>query len=100
MEITTDIYIAKNNCYENSNCFYKQQIMLGNYVSLTAQSTVVCKSLKHHNITIETSWNRKKTKCINPETLNVDKIVALFDFELYELISYTPELFIILFIIS
>jgi hypothetical protein len=37
--------------------------------------------------------------CVYPETLNVDKIVALLDFELYELISYTPELFIILFII-
>jgi hypothetical protein len=33
--------------------------------------------------------------CVNPETLNVDKIVVLFDFELYELISYKPELFII-----
>ncbi len=38
--------------------------------------------------------------CVNPETWNVDKIVALFDIELYELISYMPELFIILFMIS
>ncbi len=37
--------------------------------------------------------------CVNPEILHVDKMVALFDIELYELISYTPELFIIFFII-
>jgi hypothetical protein len=38
-------------------------------------------------------------KIVKTETLNVDKIVALFDVELYALISYTPELFIILLII-
>jgi hypothetical protein len=30
-------------------------------------------------------------KIVNPETLNVDKIVVLFDVELYALISYTPR---------
>jgi hypothetical protein len=30
---------------------------------------------------------------INPEVLNVDKIVVLFDIELYELTSYTPEIY-------
>jgi hypothetical protein len=34
-----------------------------------------------------------------PDTFNVDNIVALFDVKLYEVISYIPELFIILFII-
>ncbi len=35
--------------------------------------------------------------CVNPETLNVDKIVVLFDIELNELISYTPELLITIY---
>jgi hypothetical protein len=44
-------------------------------------------------------WIVVVLNCVNPETLSVDQIVVLFDIELYELISYTPELFIILFII-
>jgi hypothetical protein len=35
----------------------------------------------------------------DPPTFNDDNIVALFDVKLYEVISYIPELFIILFII-
>jgi hypothetical protein len=35
----------------------------------------------------------------DPPTFNDDNIVALFDIKLYEVISYIPELFIILFII-
>ena len=36
---------------------------------------------------------------IKPPIFNDDNIVALFDVKLYEVISYIPELFIILFII-
>jgi hypothetical protein len=35
----------------------------------------------------------------DPAIFNDDNIVALFDVKLYEVISYIPELFIILFII-
>jgi len=35
----------------------------------------------------------------DPPTFNVDNMVALFEVKLYELISYIPELLLILFII-
>ncbi len=31
---------------------------------------------------------------VNPDTFKVEKIVVLFDSKLYEVLSYTPELFI------
>ncbi len=36
---------------------------------------------------------------VNPDTFNDDNTVALLDVKLYEVMSYTPELFIILFIL-
>ena len=35
----------------------------------------------------------------DPPTFNVDNMVALFEVKLYEVISYNPELLLILFII-